>query len=723
MEPDDRIRRWADAATERLRGDAELRLGIRAALIERLSALAEAIRRRTGSREKGVRLALSTSGAPAIHGAALAASVAPFARRRARTRRLVLAVLVPAAVLVTLLVFGIRSSQVRPFPYSDPWDIFHPLIDMGELIPLFPKPVEPIDLYPNLAPGKDDGTSPEESITNHLREACKARPQDRALHAQLIYHLTWACPRQEEIEAALREGEAIDPENAFYPFIRCSEGLRLDVRWHYSKFTGKNDFREIWSRDGLERDMAGVLRAIGKSHCRRYRLEAMSNWMKEFAEPGSFRELVRRGSARSIIGRRLCQPPIEALALAAPRYARLLISEGRSAEALPYLKAWHPLILEYADDADAPGEWIGIHWALNDIVRYSASFQDDPLFSEEGRRMGALAEAFDQSFTAAENKSCEIWSAGNPYDKRKREKGLMTLWMHPFDWFYTGNEDASFGRRLEHGLLDQVGVLCAAAAGLLLLAGAALAAARWRLRRGPKARPLLLLPGWKDLLRILGLSVALPAALYFAYSRWSCFGGRELTLHVLADRFALELTLLGLAVFTLLLTQASAHLRERCRRLRIDVPAPGRRWPIRAWWGALAAAGLACLVTRDHPGPWPSFVALLLISVFTFAVSLRLGRILFGGGIHRFFHGTLARSLVPFLAAGLFLVGPVFQAALSLEERMLVRADPTIRVDPKEGLWTVPEVREVRRLKQEFQRAAAEAEAMMGFEPGRWRER
>jgi hypothetical protein len=246
--------------------------------------------------------------------------------------------------------------------------------------------------------------------------------------------------------------------------------------------------------------------------------------------------------------------------------------------------------------------------------------------------------------------------------------------------------------------------------GLMLLSLAA--ALRWRWSRGPATAPLLLLPGWATLLRILGLGVLLPLAAFYGYTRWSGLSGRECGFSYLGHRFVLELVLLGATVLLLARGMATRAIRRRCEALGIAVP-PVSRWRRRAAWAAVAALWLACVLMGELGAPGSAWAEPLLVAgalavgvVGAIALSVRyvLGRR--GCGLYC---GTAARSLIPVFAAAILVLAAVAHPVLRASEVRLLRADSLLfSSDAASVSFTRAEALMVERLKKGVQRAAAE---------------
>jgi hypothetical protein len=325
--------------------------------------------------------------------------------------------------------------------------------------------------------------------------------------------------------------------------------------------------------------------------------------------------------------------------------------------------------------------------------------------------------------------------------------------------------DLTPSRRLEQVLIEQI----ATSVYMLILVGlmglALIAALRWRWAEGMASAPLLLLPGWRAMLRILVLAVLLPLVAYYAYTRWSGLAGREFGFGYLGYRFALEMLLLGVTIVGLAVTMAGRRIRRRCESLGVAVPAPmpakfrlafwaltaalwascltfredspsvpwwlvvlalaslpsvlamGRLGIVRVvvFWAVLVAAlGAICLVYREHGLDRPFWAIALAVVVLagTFAVGVVVaGRLLFGRAEYGLYRGTVARSLIPIFAAASLVIAAATHPYLVTREAALVGADKALSPDSSQISFTRAESLMVERLKAGVLQAVREIEA------------
>lgn len=226
------------------------------------------------------------------------------------------------------------------------------------------------------------------------------------------------------------------------------------------------------------------------------------------------------------------------------------------------------------------------------------------------------------------------------------------------------------GRLVEYVLLDQT--TCGVANLLLILVmfAALLVALRWRFIRGGTGAPLLLLPDAHQSLRVAGYGVLLPLAVYALWTRLPVLGGRELSLHLAWPLAVAQALLLVASICGLTVTLAARIVRTRCETLEVVIPPPSRANPL--------SAGINCF------------------------------GYLFGSSRYGLYRGTVARSLIPFLALAIVLITLLTTPYLRATEFRLIRTDPLMAIPSGRTSvgFTAIESRLTERLRSEMLHAA-----------------
>lgn len=164
----------------------------------------------------------------------------------------------------------------------------------------------------------------------------------------------------------------------------------------------------------------------------------------------------------------------------------------------------------------------------------------------------------------------------------------------------------------------------------------------------------------------------------------------------------------------LTISMATAYVRHRCRTLGVPVPreAGRRRWL--AHWIILGILWAACLALRGWTPTYTTVAAYAVAGICCLVVlcypAIKLKRLCSARKEYGRFHGTLARSMIPVLAAAAILIGAVAHSYLTGLESVLVQRDPILKLD-EELLVIRPEADLVRRLRAGIREAIAEIEA------------
>jgi hypothetical protein len=172
-----------------------------------------------------------------------------------------------------------------------------------------------------------------------------------------------------------------------------------------------------------------------------------------------------------------------------------------------------------------------------------------------------------------------------------------------------------------------LGILVASAVQFLLLSQ----------QRHAGAVPILLVSGWKQLVRVLLLGVVVPLAGYAVYTLLP-FSGRAYSVEAIFPRFVIEMLLLGGVVTVVPGVLMARLMRKRCLRLHIPVP------------------------------------------------ERRMRRTERRQAQYRLYYGTIARSLVPLYALVLILAAALCKPVLAYQEHKAYTQDRLFFVHPGETM-------------------------------------
>ncbi|MFH1024218.1 MAG: hypothetical protein V1809_12630 [Planctomycetota bacterium] len=341
-------------------------------------------------------------------------------------------------------------------------------------------------------------------------------------------------------EKEIRQGETLDPDNGAYPARLGAELVSRAVEVREDAKTKKFTVT-VKDRALLDLGMAELKKVPGKSVFRKYVREMLAERLAALPEVDTFRgQMIRLSvAAASPVPRFLTY---RNTAYAIPAYARLLAAEGKKDEAAAVLDLWRPLAVGLGNDA-----FTLIETGTAGMMFKIAGQECAPVYEELG-----LAD-----------KAAEV---------RKQSDAVVAVLLPPLD---SGRADTFSQKVMEHGgILAKMVVPGVSRFGKVTLDDEALAASRWKeyvlaeqvalcvflclvlaiavvmfvlaaIRR-TGAEGVWGMPSFGEIVRVLGLAVVLPMGLYFVYSRFLPFSGRE---HGLAPgRFMIEVFILAGAV-------------------------------------------------------------------------------------------------------------------------------------------------------------------------------
>lgn len=723
MKPTDRIAELVDAATAGLKDDAELRFDVRAELLSHIRDKAESLRAEGKSKEESLELACKSFGPATEVAGALVEANRRRMKLRAVARLFLRAVVVPAAVAAALLVIAVRADRY-PATFEGLRALFR---HAGSTQPdTFKLPPAPLCLPDNTLPiaavlneRLDErkrfllwGDTTRDGFAEQYRAIWEAHPESKAYYANYIMHLAEGYDYVDPtfLESEVRRGEELDPDNALYNYLLAGVFAERSIDWKRLREKGKEENGLSLVKDRALMDRAiGELRKAGlKPYLRSYRREIVREQLallppaRRLEEGLAMTGLVEWGPVAHLV---LYPPLIRAL----PRYAEILLEEGRAGEAEALLECWYPFVRKAAADSFTPEDLI----YAGDVIPSIVEEEWPPLYEKLGRpKKAEVVRRRAQHIRAPVEESVAKFASAS----REFRKGYWrSAPIHATRFLSYIPQEASHeslaapGRFLEHTLLEQVFVPLLLLLLLVMISGTIAATARWRFLPGASSAPILLVPPWRTMLRILGLTVLLPLFAFYVYTRWSGLAGREYSLIYLWPRFVLELILLMVTMLGLAVSVSTRAVRERCRSLDVPVPPRGAERYRFLFWVVLGVIWAACLFARGKAADWPAIIAAGAVICFLLLYGLfALVRLTAGPAKYGLFYGTLARSFTAILAATAILIGAVSYPYLTNLETVLVRSDPSLTVDSELPNMNRPEADVVRMLKAQLRDAFAE---------------
>ena len=668
------VERFVARATRGLAPDAELRMEVSHELRTHLEETALYARATGATAEEAEAHALKAFGDPDEVSAELRA--ANFRRMRARSALKWAArlTLVPAAAAVMIALLLQSGESVS---------------GLGSL--------EHASAVERWLAGRAERHSLRANMTEEERFFLRAGPEQIAArypnnpvyHAACVMRRLGASgqwPIGEQL-SLLERGEKLEPENAFYNYMAAATLLEAggeiteDTTRIYTVVTrGKNLKRHAHSLRVRDRDLVERgLRELRKGNAKpRYNSHAMdcvlARW-KLLREPLTLREAVTSMS-------RLAQTPLSdvpymgRLVRGATAYAGVLAEEGRFDAAREVLNEARMAPLKVGASSSLPVE-------LSAARKVRAEFLSEAAFIHEALGDAEAARACRAEAGEAQTHFVN-WPRYGPSDfsQRERERTEALFFNMTSIPQVRGNWEVSDAWLLsERIVLERV-----ALAVILLIGFAGLGYLGLRISpalavRGAYADGArLLFIGWRPLAWMLGWSVCAPLAAYYVWTRLMPFGCAQFGTRYCLDRFALEITLFGIALLGVPLVMGYRAVRKRCAAAGMRIPPPGMFRAGPAWRIAAGAAGLAVLVyafiwelpgCRGRAGYFVAAVSASMAVLWLMAACRRfalLPRAQMG------FRLTFARSFAPLLATAIVLAGVIGQVYLYSAERHYVSA-------------------------------------------------
>jgi len=616
---DDRTTQFVDDATAGLRHDPELRLDVRKELLTHLEQTTEDCR--AEGCEDAEEQARKTFGSPLELAGELVSGNARRMKLRALARLALQALVVPAAIVLALWLGYGGLVRLQRIPR-----VFGPVFNDFDMPPV--PFAQALDRYAEvrLSPF-DAGTQDQADFRERYHALLAAHPHDRRYYAYVMVDFTGFSIVS---EAELRQGMQLDPDNALYPYL-------LSRKYLQSAFTEKSGPKsydpirqvsvdyDVKNRQVLEQAMQEIRQGLSKPYLKDYKEEVINDKMLELPPPADCAAYYEQ-SAR--VYAELCPQyaAYRSVARAIPMYAELLIREGRTDEALALLSQWKQLPQQMMQDS---------HGLLGVLVANAST-------RILGEQTAAIYEYLGKDTLAAQTRTelAALTAPVNRYMSRKAVTGneIMegtNIFAGRAGWVQSRLGDRSLvdannravlapQRVMGYKMLEEFALSLLLVVLALIIIGLAIAQFVLFFRlRSAKSVPILLLPGWRQLARILLLGVLLPLAVYAGYSLLP-IAGRGVSVEQHLARFTVEMVVLCGLLIGLPWLLTVRFIRRRC--VQLDVPVPPR------------GAG------RRDPQ-------------------------------YRLYAGTVARSLIPVYALALLAVVLVCRPALQYQERAAYRQD------------------------------------------------
>ncbi len=529
------------------------------------------------------------------------------------------------------------------------------------------------------------------------RAIWEAHPTNRVYLGNYVTALAAAASSPESVpsdflRSELAAARKVEPGNARFDYLEAGR-LLATAATNHSENVGTNaqgerqiEYKlEVLDRAQLDEAMALVRQGLGKPYWRRYAADMLGEQLAVLGPPRRFVDLVQRTAlAAGVLLPDLAQ--FKTLARSTRLYAELLIAEGKTAEAIPFLDAWQVLTKQLTEDS----------FTLIDLLVAGAIVREagqtiPPIYRRLGREPDAQRT---EASAAAIGKPVQEWRAQRALDGGKNppstahqrneqvlqeRAGILASMLLPALGEWPDAKAYDPGRMLEYVVFTEVVLVAVLAALLLATLVSGLLALRWRVFRLADEPPSpRLMPDPRTMIRILLLGVILPLVLFFLVTRCLPWSGHAYSIRVGAPKLMAEFGLLVMAWVTLPICLTLAHVRRRCAALGIRVT----RWHARyVSWPCGFVGILLLVIAWCFPAtPSDSVRTLAFVGLGLLGLSLVTGAILgIAQGVggqreHGRFYGSAFRTLVPMLALTIVVLGFVTRPLLvQAEARCLDR--------------------------------------------------
>ncbi len=655
--------------TARLRVDPELRMDVANELLSHLEDASEEFRQGGAGEDEAAASAVKALGDEAE----LSEQLWQANRGRIRFRRAAKwaarAALLPGAILITL---AIAASIWLPWRFP-----FRQLTDEQRFI--------------------FRGDAAAEGRLAKARSIADRWPDDPVYYANyIVAYLTDETVRDKLDEGdpaiiaqaidELSRGERIDPDNAFYNFmkatvlIRSSSKLGEDPDHTYEQTDrhGKTETKkccrvEITDPAGFRRGLEELRRGLGKSKCDHHALDMLKHRLSLLPEPTRLADYLRRlmfgyGTFLPRLGE------MRSMAKSVLAHALELARQGRREQAAELLKAVEMLAAKMGADAETLIGLLIAQTIRSDALGHAINVYGEPGLPARAARARADLDAEDRLWRS-------LWAG-----RRLSQDDLLRAGLSHRE--YLPALPGYFPvlgpmRAAEYAVAEQLALVVLLGAVIVLAAAAGLITVIGVLRcRGRDDGPKLLFVGWRRLGRICLLAVILPLGAYAVYAHALPVGGRGFGLPFMAERLMLEFLIVFGVVVGLLLGMSYSAVRARAAEAGIDVPPPLKLRKRLAFIiaGALLSSAAAVYLAGWQLGHFRRAGLDLKDFRLGVAVSIAIAAYLLAWGIYELtglrhlrgrlahFRRTLFRSIIPVLAAATIVVGAICGWSLSRVE-------------------------------------------------------
>jgi hypothetical protein len=684
-----RLDDYIQGVTERLRPDPELHMDVAHEVRTHLEEAAADARTRGLGEEDSIEAALKAFGDVSVIAQQMWQANRGRMRARALTKWAARSALLPAALLVTALLatadWGLLA-WLRVFPFGS-----------GRQPQLSPP-------GPRQALTEDERFA-FERITDRVQDAealVERYPHDPVYYAYYVQLWFVRLPparlmhadQLEDALAVLNRGRTMEPDNAFYDYLRAS--LLMDRSAGYVKVEQGGQADEwqyaIQDRPAFERAVRVFLEGVRKPHLDSHLRATIGRKVAWAKPPTSLREEVALLSELGSYSRpEFARADVRARSIRQGlwHYVLSMAAEDDGERASEVMAAMERLATQTAEDAQLPNDFPTASLLMHDSSRLAVEVYEKLGMPGEAAAARKRYEAENVFLGRAPGRTYEYEGAVQAYEYKgevpERRPGTLLL-LTPDQADVPATPSSWALRAAEHIVMQRAAVATLVMSALLLVALFAALACWGALRlRGRADQPKLFFVGWRRLGWIALVCVILPGAAYWAYTRAATWSSMQHTVWYALGRRSLEFDVLYAWVLVSLMAMCYSAIRARCMDAGMKVSPRGFFHPLGrplytagALFAGLSSAAFGLLTSWYVHGAVLLFALLwwnalsLLAFVFSFA-RFHWEALRRADPLNAHFRMTFARSVIPILAASVILLGGASWALLGAAEKAKIR--------------------------------------------------
>ena len=496
----------------------------------------------------------------------------------------------------------------------------------------------------------------------------------------------------DELEKEIRQGEKIDPDNAFYNYIWAAILFRRGAEWE----SNPEEDRDEWVINDptlLDSAIVELRKATSKPYYRRYHDELNEERLGFFPETRRIEH--RLVKLTFLAGLRLPELGlVRDLFKAIPQFVES--NELSESEASQLLDTWQDFLKQSIPDA---------YCLIDVLVLNAVATLSGEKVAEVYESMGQLESADNtREYAGKLSQPITQWKdnrANMPFGDDSIKLGILASMLLPSIGEPITREMLAPSTQVERvAFLEQMIAHSMLVVLVLLIIFAFILRSICQLAANGRA-PNLFIPSLKEFFRVFGLGVLLPVAFYYVYTRHSGISSYENSLR--DYRIFLEVGLFVVTCFAMSTWLGMDFIRQRCEKSGISAPQSVRPLWKGLFLGALSVSWILCILARPLFGHIKLMDDILLGLMVFLALKFAVTSIIvfFKGVISRkelgAYYGSLARSLMPIWACVILFIGGLGIPWLHQQETALLRKDTLMAGSV--GGFTAVEERLTHRLR------------------------